>query len=41
MAKVARKQLENQLGHSVISPINAQQILAEKKAAQLKQENDD
>ena len=41
VAKAARKQLENQLGHSVISPINAKQVLAEKKAAQLKQENDD
>ncbi len=41
VAKAARKQLENQLGHSVISPINAKQVLAEKKAAQLKQDNDD
>ena len=41
VAKAARKQLENQLGHSVISPINAKQVLAEKKAVQLKQENDD
>ena len=41
VAKAARKQLENQLGHSVISPINAKQVLAEKKSAQLKQENDD
>ena len=27
VAKAARKQLENQLGHSVISPINAKQVL--------------
>lgn len=41
VAKAARKQLENQLGHSVISPINAKQVLADKKAAQLKSDNDD
>ena len=41
VAKAARKQLENQLGRSVISPINAKEVLAEKKAAQLKQDNDD
>lgn len=41
VAKAARKQLENQLGHSVISPINAKEVLAEKKAAQLKQDNED
>lgn len=28
VARVARKQLENQLGHSVISSINAKQVLA-------------
>ena len=27
VAKAARKQLENQLGHSVISPVNAKQVL--------------
>lgn len=41
VAKAARKQLENQLGHSVISPINAKQVLTEKKTAQLEQDNDD
>ena len=41
VAKAARKQLENQLGRSVISPINAKEVLAEKKAAQLKQDNED
>ncbi len=41
VAKAARKQLENQLGHSVISPINAKQVLVDKKAAQLKSDNDD
>ena len=41
VTKAARKQLENQLGHSVISPINAKQVLTEKKAAQLEQDNDD
>ena len=41
VAKAARKQLENQLGHSVISPINARQVLTEKKTAQLEQDNDD
>lgn len=41
VAKAARKQLENQLGRSVISPINVQQVLTEKKAAQLKQDYED
>ncbi len=41
VAKAARKQLENQLDHSVISPINAKQVLADKKVAQLKSDNDD
>ncbi len=41
VAKAAHKQLENQLGRSVISPINARQALAEKKAAQLKADNED
>ena len=41
VAKAARKQLENQLGHSVISPINAKQVLTEKKTAQLEQDKDD
>ena len=41
VAKAARKQLENQLGHSVLSPINAKQVLTEKKTAQLEQDNDD
>lgn len=41
VAKAARKQLENQLGHSVISPINAKQVLTENKTTQLKQDNDD
>ncbi len=41
VAKAARKQLENQLGRSVISPVNAKQVLADKKAAQLKSDNDD
>ena len=41
VAKAARKQLENQLGHSVLSPINAKQVLIEKKTAQLEQDNDD
>ena len=31
VAKAARTQLEKQLGHSVVSPINAAQVLAAKK----------
>lgn len=41
VAKAARKQLENQLGRPVISPINAKLVLAEKKATQLDERNDD
>ena len=41
VAKAARKQLESQLGHSVISPVNAKQVLAGKRAAQLEDKNDD
>ncbi len=41
VAKAARKQLENQLGRSVISPVNARQVLAEKQAARLETEHDD
>ena len=41
VAKAARKQLENQLGRSVISPINAKQILTDKKATRLKQDSED
>ena len=40
VAKAARNQLEAQLGHSVISPINAKQVLAEKKVSQLSDDND-
>lgn len=40
VAKAARNQLEAQLGHSVISPINAKQVLAEKKVSQLSDNND-
>ena len=35
VAKAARTQLEKQLGHSVVSPINAQQVLAAKEAEQI------
>ena len=31
VAKAARKQLENQLGHSVISPVSAKQVLTKKE----------
>ena len=41
VAKAARKQLESQLGHSVISPVNAKQVLAGKRAAQLDDKKDD
>ena len=41
VAKAARKQLESQLGHSVISPVNAKQVLAGKRAARLEDKNDD
>jgi prophage antirepressor-like protein len=36
VAKAARNQLESQLGHSVISPLNAKQVLSGKETAQLK-----
>lgn len=35
VAKAARMQLEKQLGHSVISPINAKQVLAAKESEQI------
>lgn len=35
VAKAARNQLESQLGHSVISPLNAKQVLSGKETAQL------
>ena len=35
VAKAARTQLEKQLGHSVVSPINAQQVLVAKEAEQI------
>ena len=38
VAKAARNQLESQLGHSVISPINAKQVLAGKETAQIEEE---
>lgn len=38
VAKAARNQLESQLGHSVISPINAKQVLAGKDTAQIEEE---
>ncbi len=41
VAKAARKQLETQLGRSVISPVNVRQVLAEKQAARLETEHDD
>lgn len=37
VAKAARNQLESQLGHSVISPINAKQVLAGKETAQIEE----
>lgn len=38
VAKAARNQLESLLGHSVISPINAKQVLAGKEPAQIEEE---
>lgn len=38
VAKAARNQLESQLGHSVISPINAKQVLAGKETTQIEEE---
>lgn len=38
VAKAARNQLESQLGHSVISPINAKQVLAGKETVQIEEE---
>ena len=38
VAKAPRNQLESQLGHSVISPINAKQVLAGKETAQIEEE---
>ncbi|OUN77755.1 hypothetical protein B5G09_05540 [Alistipes sp. An54] len=38
VAKAARNQLESQLGHSVISPINAKKVLAGKETAQIEEE---
>ena len=40
VAKAARTQLEKQLGHSVVSPINAAQVLAAKKIEQIEGEKD-
>lgn len=40
VAKAARNQLESQLGHSVISPINAKQVLAGKETAQIEEEKE-
>lgn len=40
VAKAARTQLEKQLGHSVISPINAAQVLAAKEAGQIEGKED-
>ena len=40
VAKAARTQLEKQLGHSVVSPINAAQGLAAKKTEQIEGEKD-
>lgn len=40
VAKAARQQLETQLGRSVISPVNAKQVLAGKDAAQLEEDNE-
>ena len=40
VAKAARTQLEKQLGHSVVSPINAAQVLAAKEAEQIEGEKD-
>ena len=38
VAKAARNQLESQLGHSVISPINAKQVLAGKETTQIEED---
>ena len=40
VAKAARTQFEKQLGHSVVSPINAAQVLAAKKTEQIEGEKD-
>lgn len=40
VAKAARTQLEKQLGHSVVSPINAAQVLAAKDAEQIEGEKE-
>lgn len=40
VAKAARQQLETQLGRSVISPVNAKQVLAGKDAAHLEENNE-
>lgn len=40
VAKAARKQLETQLGRSVISPVNARQVLAGKDVPQLEEDNE-
>ena len=40
VAKAARTQLEKQLGHSVVSPIKAAQVLAAKKTEQIEGEKD-
>lgn len=40
VAKAARTQLEKQLGHSVVSPINAAQVLAAKNAEQIEGEKE-
>lgn len=40
VAKAARTQLEKQLGHSVVSPINAAQVLAAKEAGQIEGKED-
>ena len=39
VAKAARQQLETQLGHSVISPVNAKQVLAGKEVSQLEKDS--
>lgn len=40
VAKAARQQLETQLGRSVISPVNAKQVLAGKDVPQLEEDNE-
>ncbi len=40
VAKAARQQLETQLGRSVISPVNAKQVLAGKDVIQLEEDNE-